>query len=151
MPYLCSLLMTFLLTVSIVISAHAAEKIQVEVLKQDTVNWDGEAIAYPSGQPEISILKVRIPAGSQTALHCHPVPIAAYVLSGQVEVITKVDHHHTFSAGEALIEVMNQWHTGYGRGTEDTEIIVFYAGAKDTPRSVHESDKPEEMLGCAAS
>ena len=146
------LYLTIFLLIPMLISAQAEEQVKAEVLKQDTVNWDGGPIAYPSGQAEISVLKVSIPAGSKTALHCHPVPIAAYILSGSVEVITKAGHSHTFNAGDALIEVMNQWHTGYGVSDELTEIIVFYAGAKDVPRSVLESHTPkEEMLGCATS
>ncbi len=39
-------------------------------------------------------------------------------------------------AGDAIAEVVDQWHFGANTGDEPTEILVFYAGVKDKPITV---------------
>jgi hypothetical protein len=52
-----------------------------EKLTVSTEAWTGQKLpAYPSGQPEISILKITIPPGQRLPMHKHPVINAAVVL-----------------------------------------------------------------------
>jgi quercetin dioxygenase-like cupin family protein len=59
-------------------SAPTKEKLAVS-----TEAWTGQKLpAYPSGQPEISILKITIPPGQRLPMHKHPVINVAVVLKG---------------------------------------------------------------------
>jgi len=39
-------------------------------------------------------------------------------------------------AGDAIVEVVEKWHSGRNRGDEAAEIIVFYVGGKGQPITV---------------
>ena len=46
----------------------------------------GQDFKYPSGTPLIKAFDILIPAGKQTSLHSHAIPLYAYVVSGDLEV-----------------------------------------------------------------
>ena len=78
-------------------------------LIQSELSWNGDSLPnYPISKPEISILKITIPAHSELPLHYHPV----------------------INAGDPIVEVVNKEHLGRNLGDEDAEIIVFYAGSR---------------------
>lgn len=109
---------------------------QTDVLAKSVKSWDGRTLpAYPSGTPELTILRVKIPPGGKLPLHEHPVINAAVLLSGEIEVATKEKTLH-LKAGEALIEVVNTWHSGTNVGKHTAELIIFYAGTPDKPITV---------------
>jgi len=117
----------------------AQEGIDVQVLAKTTTSWDGSPFSYPDGQAQISIVKINIKEGAALPMHCHPVPLAAYVNAGSIEVTTANGEHRRFDQGQALIEVSEIWH--FGRGiAPDTELIAFYAGSTDLPLSVASPD-----------
>jgi quercetin dioxygenase-like cupin family protein len=112
-------------------------RIIVEQLLQTTRSWDGTGYTgYPSGQPQITILKIAIPRNTALDWHHHPMISAAYVLSGKI-TLEKQETRETkvFVAGQALAETVNTTHRGY---TTDlpAELIVFYAGAPGVPLSI---------------
>ena len=37
------------------------------------------------------------------------------------------------AGGDAIVEVVDQWHYGYNDGPDIAELIVFYAGAQGQP------------------
>ena len=119
-----------------------AEKITSTILESGSVSWDGGSFAYPKEEPEISIQKITVQTDGKEVIfpvHCHPVPLAGYVLKGSVKVTLKsTGKSKLFKAGDALIEVSNTWHSSVF--TEDTELLVFYAGKKGLPLSVKQSD-----------
>lgn len=126
-----------------------AGAIDAVVLQSGSVSWDGGAFAYPQGQPEMTVQKITVhPDGKQVELpvHCHPIPLSAYVAKGSVTVITAAGKRGTFKAGEAFIEVANTWHKGVF--TEDTELLVFYAGEKGVPLSVKQGENSSFAKGC---
>jgi len=94
--------------------------------------------AYPSAQPRISILRIRIPAGAELDMHRHPVINAGVLLSGQLTVMTKTGKTLHLKAGDPIVEVVNTAHFGVNQGDAPAEIIVFYAGTVDSPISVIE-------------
>jgi quercetin dioxygenase-like cupin family protein len=98
-------------------------------------SWDEGHIAYPSGTPEITSRILRIEDQQEVPFHCHPVPTMGYVLNGTVEVETSSGRTASFSAGDALIEVMNTPHRGKAIGGP-VEIVVFYAGAQGLPNTL---------------
>lgn len=112
-------------------AAHAAAESQV--LLKTTRSWDGKTYpAYGAGQPEITVLRIRIPAGSALAWHHHPVINAAYVEEGSITVEKRGEGRASgascsVAAGEVLPELVNQVHRGY-TGAQPATLIVFYAG-----------------------
>lgn len=111
----------------------------IQELIKTTRSWDGAILpAYPSGQPEITILRITIPAGARLEIHRHPVINAGLLLSGQLTVVTKAGETLQLKAGEPIVEVVNTFHYGVNQGELPAEIIVFYVGVVDTPITVTE-------------
>ena len=125
----------------------ADAQVTVQVLAQNSVTWDGGDFRYPTAIPQITVVKIRVPQGAQLPEHCHPVPLAAYVAKGAIQVTTSAGVQAVFNEGQSFIEVMNRWHRGLGVGT-DTELIVVYAGAKDLPLSLDRNGQAELVKGC---
>jgi quercetin dioxygenase-like cupin family protein len=95
--------------------------VTVRTLVQSTRSWNGTPLpAYPSGQPEVTVLHITIPPGVALPMHQHPVINASVQLQ----------------AGQGLIEMVNQPHYGTNNGTEPAEIVVVYAGVKGQPTTV---------------
>jgi quercetin dioxygenase-like cupin family protein len=64
--------------------------IQSETLLQSRSSWDGQPyVAYPAGRPELSVPKITIPPHTQLKWHTHPMPNAAYILSGELALERK--------------------------------------------------------------
>ena len=111
--------------------------ISVKELVKSSKSWDGKLLVpYPQGQPEITILRISIPAGARLETHSHPVINAGVLISGQLTVKTidgKVLH---LKAGDPIVEVVNTLHYGINEGTVPAEIVVFYAGTLGQPVTV---------------
>jgi quercetin dioxygenase-like cupin family protein len=106
---------------------HAS--ISVEEIVRSSKSWDGKLlVAYPQGQPEITILRISIPAGARLETHSHPVINAGVLMSGQLTVKTTDGQVLRLKAGDPIVEVVNTFHYGTNDGTVPAEIIVFYAG-----------------------
>jgi quercetin dioxygenase-like cupin family protein len=127
----------FLLLFPLVLFAKDKAAPTREKLTVSTEAWTGQKLpAYPSGQPEISILKITIPPGQRLPMHKHPVINAAVVLRGELTVTTDKGKVFHVKAGHPMVEVVNEWHYGANHGTEPLELIAFYAGVKGTPITV---------------
>lgn len=127
--------------------AFAASHVQVETLVKGAHSWDGEHFFYHSGQAEMTVVSIMVGEGARIPSHCHPVPLAAYVESGAIEVTKGDGTKRQFNAGEAFIEVMNAWHSGYG-AKADTKLIVFYAGTEGVPLSVNDQSDSQYVKAC---
>ncbi len=115
----------------------ATPSIVVKELIKTTKSWDGESlIAYPQGQPEITIRRITVPAGARLETHGHPVINAGVLLSGQLTVVTVEGRTLNLKAGDPIVEVVNKLHYGINQGKVPAEIIVFYAGAVGAPITV---------------
>ena len=111
----------------------------VKELIKTTQSWDGECLpAYPQGKPEITILRIIIPAGAQLKTHSHPVINAVVLISGQLTVVTKDGKTMHLKAGDPFVEVVNRLHYGINQGKVPAELVVFYAGVTNTPITVAE-------------
>ena len=111
--------------------------VEVKELAKSTKSWDGEKLPlYPQGQPEITILRIKIPAGAELEIHNHPVINAGILIKGELTVIT--ENHKTLhlKAGDSIVELVNKKHYGKNEGTETAEIVVFYAGVENKPITV---------------
>jgi quercetin dioxygenase-like cupin family protein len=113
---------------------HAA--VQSETLLRSATSWDGSAYAsYPAGSPELTVVKITIPPNTSLPWHTHPMPNAAYILSGELTVEKKESGEtKLLTAGQVLPEMVGQLHRGV-TGNVPAVLIVFYAGTKDMPLS----------------
>jgi quercetin dioxygenase-like cupin family protein len=109
----------------------------VEQLAKSNKSWDGEVLPdYPKGQPEVTILRIKIPAGAKLEIHNHPVINAGVLLAGELTVVTEDNKTLHLKAGDSIVEVVNKAHYGKNEGNQTAEIIVFYAGVENKPISV---------------
>ncbi|MDR0352558.1 MAG: cupin domain-containing protein [Opitutaceae bacterium] len=121
------------------VPSFAGDKPPVEVQKlaQSEKMWDGTPLpAYPSGQPEITVIKITIPPRSTLAWHKHPSINAGYLLAGTLTVISEDGRQLALKPGDALIELVDKYHCGRNDGDAPAEIVVFYAGKPGVPLSV---------------
>ncbi len=121
-------------------SLYAGQPVSVERLLKSPTAWDGGAIEYPDGTPEITAYRIKIAKNKPLGFHCHPVPTMAYILSGVISVEKKGGETITFRQGDTLVEVMNSLHRGTAL-TPSVEIIVFYAGATHIPNTLFPEDQ----------
>jgi len=118
-------------------NTSAMAEVSSTILHNESISWDGGTFEYVKGKAEITIQKIDIRPGSEEvslAIHCHSMPLAAYVAKGSVKVVKPSGENKLYKAGDAFIEVMNKWHKGVF--VEDTELLVFYAGKEGLPLSV---------------
>lgn len=111
--------------------------IESRVLLRSTQAWNGSPYTrYPDGQPELTLLKIRIPAHTTLDWHRHPIPNAAYLLSGELLVETPGGAQQTrLKAGDAVAEMVDGIHRGK-TGSQPAELLVFYAGSESMPLSL---------------
>lgn len=127
---------TLFLMITMACCAYAENEtgVVVETLSKTGSSWDGNTLpAYPGGTPEITILRITIPAGVTLPRHEHPVINAGVLMSGELTVVADNGDTLHLKAGQSLVEVVNTWHYGRNDGTTPAEIIVFYAGVQGEP------------------
>jgi quercetin dioxygenase-like cupin family protein len=111
----------------------------VRELVKTAQSWDGKLLpSYSPVQPEITILRISIPAGARLHTHNHPVINAGVLISGQLRVVTTDGKILHLKAGDPIVEVVKTVHYGINEGKSPAEIIVFYAGVVGTPITVVE-------------
>jgi quercetin dioxygenase-like cupin family protein len=109
--------------------AHEHGRAQMQLLLQRTASWNDVSYkAYPAGQPQLTTVRITIPAHSALSWHTHAMPNAAYLLSGRLTVEDRATGRKAvYRAGEAFVESVGSPH----RGVTDSEaavVIVTYAG-----------------------
>jgi quercetin dioxygenase-like cupin family protein len=111
--------------------------VEVRQLAKSTQSWDGEALPeYPQGRPEVTILRIKIPAGAKLEIHNHPVINAGVLLAGELTVVAEDNKTLHLKTGDSIVELVNKKHYGKNEGTETAEIIVFCAGVENKPITV---------------
>jgi quercetin dioxygenase-like cupin family protein len=130
-------LMLVTLFPSLVFAEQIETSIMSDVVVKSTRSWDGSQLPkYPEGQPEVTILKITIPAGAKIPLHQHPYINAGVLIKGELTVLTQTGDKLIMTAGDQIVEVVNKWHKGQNSGDIPAEIIVFYAGIEGQPITV---------------
>ena len=120
------------------VMADTERSIESAVLAKSTSSWNGSILpAYPQGQPEISVLRIEIPPGTSLPLHKHPVINAGFMVKGELTVRTEGGAVLHLREGEAIVEVVDTWHSGRNEGKVPAEIVVFYAGTENTPITIY--------------
>lgn len=115
------------------------EKTEVITLAKSTHSWDGELLpSYLEGQPEVTILRIKIPPKTSLAIHEHPEINAGLMIRGELTVISEQQDTLYLKEGDTIVELVNKWHFGKNDGDDVAEIVVFYAGIKGTPVTILE-------------
>src|SRR5271168_5496322 len=116
-----------------------------DILLQADGSWNGNAYThYPTGQPELTMLKVTIPANTALPWHTHPFPNAVYVLSGTLTLEDRDSgKSKVFHRGDAFAESVDDVHRGVA-WDEPTVLLITYAGTPGVPTSIQvKGEKPE--------
>jgi quercetin dioxygenase-like cupin family protein len=117
--------------------------ISVKELVRTSKSWDGKSLVpYPQGQPEITILRISIPAGARLETHSHPVINAGLLVNGQLTVKTTDGKVLRLKAGDPIVEVVNTLHYRINEGSIPAEIVVFYAGIVGQAVTVSKQSSP---------
>lgn len=133
-----AVLVTVTLAFALLREATARENrqraVKSEALLRTASSWDGEPYkSYPSGQPQLSILKITLAPRTELEWHSHPMPNAAYIVSGELTLERKRDgKKQHFASGQAVSETVDTFHRGVA-GNEPVVLIVFYAGSPGVP------------------
>lgn len=127
---------SFLAVVAQDASLHVASG-QREILLQTGQSWNGKPYThYPTGQPQLTTIKLTI--GPHTALpwHTHPFPNVVYVLSGALTLHDKASGKTlVVHQGQAVGESVDDVHRGE-TGDETTVLLITYAGTPGVPTSI---------------
>jgi quercetin dioxygenase-like cupin family protein len=114
-----------------------ASGVEASLILKTTTTTGYYPVKYLNTQvPEITAMKVEIKPGAETGWHSHPVPLYAYVLEGNLTVELKGGKTYHFTAGDAIVEVVNLPHNGKNLGTMPVVLIAFYTGETGTPNTV---------------
>lgn len=96
--------------------------------------------SYPAGKPELTVLRITVPAHGELDWHTHPMPTAAYIVSGEITIEEKSGGKQHFSAGQVIPETVNNLHHGFV-GDTPAVFIVFYPGVERMPLSQPASEQ----------
>ncbi|CAG8702100.1 10633_t:CDS:1, partial [Scutellospora calospora] len=90
-------------------------------------SWDGMPYkAYPSGRPQLTVIKVTFPPHSQVPWHNHSMPIAGYVLSGELTIEKKAGGEiRRLKQGEVVTEMVGSVHRATS-GDKPSVLIAFF-------------------------
>lgn len=118
---------------------------QREILLETTQSWNGTRYThYPSGQPELTTIKVTLAPHTALPWHTHPFPNAVYVLSGTLTLRDRDDGKTlVVHQGQAFAESVDVVHRGES-GDTPTVLLITYAGTPGVPTSIPaKGEKPE--------
>jgi quercetin dioxygenase-like cupin family protein len=108
-----------------------------EILLQTTQSWNGKRyLHYPSGQPQLTTIKVTPAPHTALPWHTHPFPNSVYVLSGTLTLRDRDDGKTLLvHQGQAVGESVDLVHRGES-GDEPTVLLITYAGTPGVPTSI---------------
>jgi len=118
-------------------SANSVASGKREILLQTTESWNGKPYAhYPTGQPQLTTIKLTIAPHTALPWHTHPFPNVVYVLSGTLTLHDKASGKtQVVHQGQAVGESVDDVHRGES-GDEPTVLLITYAGTPGVPTSV---------------
>ncbi|MCF5225603.1 cupin domain-containing protein [Pseudomonas syringae] len=140
----CASLLVLTAAISSVAPAADKPEIKAQVAMKEVSSWDGTPYkSYPQGQPQLTVLEITIPPHTALPWHQHPIPNAAYVVSGELTVEDRLSGKSLkVHAGQAFAESVNSSHRGV-TGDQQAVVIVTYSGVEGTPLSI--PDKGEKV------
>jgi quercetin dioxygenase-like cupin family protein len=126
-------------------SANTVASGHREILLQTTQSWNGKPYThYPTGQPQLTTIKLTIAPHTALPWHTHPFPNVVYVLSGTLTLHDKASGKtQVVHQGQAVGESVDDVHRGES-GDEPTVLLITYAGAPGVPTSVAAAGEKSE-------
>jgi quercetin dioxygenase-like cupin family protein len=108
-----------------------------ELLLQTTQSWNGKPYThYPTGQPQLTTIKLTIAPHTALPWHTHPFPNVVYVLSGTLTLHDKASGKtQVVHQGQAVGESVDDIHRGES-GDEPTILLITYVGTPGVPTSI---------------
>jgi quercetin dioxygenase-like cupin family protein len=129
-----------LLMVPLAFTADYNSGVTSKILMKSSLTGNGQKITYPqTDKAEVTAMIVDLDPGAETGWHKHPVPVYGYVISGKISVELEDGKELSFTAGEAIIEVVNTMHNGRNKGNEAVKLAVFYLGAEAIPNVIRKT------------
>jgi quercetin dioxygenase-like cupin family protein len=121
-----------------VLGAREAQ-IEVQQILQTSQSRDGTNYqSYPTGQPQLTLLRITIPSNTALHWHHHPVISVGYVLSGHLTIEKRDTGERTIvHAGQTVAETVQTTHRAFTTD-ERVELVVFYAGQVGLPITTNE-------------
>ena len=108
-----------------------------ETLIQTDTYWNKQKILpICLEHPQITILRITIPAGEKLAVHKHPVLNIGYLTKGELTVHAQNGEKIVLKPGDPIVELVDVWHYGESTGSEDAEIVVTYVGSPEDVLSI---------------
>jgi quercetin dioxygenase-like cupin family protein len=127
-------------SLTVLLAQNAAQNVASghrDILLQTTQSWNGKPYTrYPTGQPQLTTIKLTIAPHTALPWHTHPFPNVVYVLSGSLTLHDR-DSGKTLVVhqGQAVGESVDDVHRGES-GDEPTVLLITYAGTPGVPTSV---------------
>ena len=119
--------------------AHAGPRgVTTETILEADMTILGQAFVYPEGTAKITMAVLTVPPHATIALHEHPVPLAAYILQGEIVVDYQGIGEIRYRKGDAFVEAFNVPHSAYNGGRGKVMILTVYAGAEGVPNAIFE-------------
>jgi quercetin dioxygenase-like cupin family protein len=125
--------------------SNHAESGNREIVLETTKSWNGtEYTHFPTGQPELTTIKLTLAPHTALPWHTHPFPNSVYVLSGTLTLRDRDDGKTlVVHQGQAVGESVDVVHRGES-GDEPTVLLITYAGTRGVPTSIPaKGEKPE--------
>ena len=116
-----------------------------EIVLETTKSWNGKPYAhYPTGQPQLTTIKLTLAPHTTLPWHTHPFPNSVYVLSGSLTLEDRESGKTLIvHQGQAVGESVDDVHRGKS-GDEPTVLLITYAGTPGVPTSIPaKGEKPE--------
>lgn len=120
-----------------VLISSAAYAANSETVIQTDSHWNKQAIKpIHIEHPQVTILRITIPAGEKLSMHKHPILNIGYLTKGELTVRSEDGGVLVLHPGDPIVELVDIWHYGKSTGSEDAEIVVTYVGDKEDPLSI---------------
>lgn len=85
----------------------------------------GQPIVLPD-DPQVLVSTYDIAPGAKLAVHKHPFPRYAYVLSGRLRVTyQETGTTQDYAAGAFIVEMLDAWHFGEAIGSDPVRLLVI--------------------------
>jgi quercetin dioxygenase-like cupin family protein len=106
-------------------AAAAAQPVTTPIVRTETT-VTGQPLRVPPSPFQLVVNRVDLPAGGTIPTHRHPWPRYVYVEAGAI----RVTNHDAgtvsdFTAGQVIVEAVDQWHEGRVIGDAPARLIVF--------------------------
>lgn len=130
-----------MLLVALYVSGAVAGGTTVDELAKSTASWNGASLPdFDTGETEVTVLRITVAPDTALPVHIHPVINVAYMLSGELTVVSEAGERKTIQQGDALIELVDQEHYGMNESDEPAELVVVYFGTKGLPITVKKQE-----------